>query len=1619
MTGEKCSLTCNVKDPRTGKVKVSALWEELSKIFKGDRRAAVAHYFLTKNSNFLRENSDVLEFDADGEVTITSLKKALEKDGEYSNLSNARVLEHLNREIKAGKYEYSEALDNVLKFNKQNQFNKDFLATLKREEDGKYSISVVERSPETEYRLAEHVQNKILTDAIKMVLNQMKDPATGKGLSIEFIDNPSYAVHYSTANAHLDADGFLAIASILDGETSSEDTAEAAGHFIVAAMQNNPIIQRLIDNLTPDVQTAIFKDEKSDMLRDDFIVSESSATEAAGILIGRQLLDSIEKGQKTKAATIGTAIPKAIKWLLKKAGNIAKRIFRMYKPNMVHEMVEKAWAAAFTAAQGFISNPERADVESALNAQETYVGNSVTKRLSNEVRRNVRAYYDTLGSLKSIVSGLRSTIKRAESPTNRDILNKLRELTKGIQANYSPQMSLEAFAENASIEGMVVALTGITQILDTDIRSLLDQIQPSDRAQSYASISTNARNMRTANTAIKNIAVLYDIISKKLDTLKANDIVQFPDADGNQIVTSLREATKRLGDVLIGSNELYTDTKGIDQQVSGLQRVMELKRRQIFIDALRNFYGDNFIEMNAGKVWQQRGWRIKLINSKNRRVEIQDLVDSLDEDISWFDRYMSAAADCGDFVTAVGDKVTKQANMQADRMALKFWDTIEELRLQMQDAFGDTDCRRFFELVTDDEGHTVKSGNLVSQVNYGEWEKARHEKALQLKKDFNEYIANMRKTAYENNKNVPGYVFSLTDQQRAFFWHNFIAPQWKKWHEENSEEDTSSGKKRMVPNHIKYKSTQWEELFGTNDPTLSAEEKAARIKRQKWYNSFMELKDMMDILLPKNSTVRWRAPQMTGRFSHRFRNLRAKTGKNASAFGHAIRRQAQDFWAIRPDEAYLFGSNNEFNRIEEDPLENPMYFEKEKINRLPLYGINKLDNMEDLSTDLFGTMMEYGSMASTYMAMEQVVDIFELGRDVLKQREVGGVKEANRSESRAYSRYVKFLEKSVYAINVSPPSWDRKGMWRKLANHLSSLGGRILLWGNVHGGIVNTGTGTFEILKEAWAGENFTTKELEEAHKMYFSGLMFNIFGDKYGGGFWDSVGQNLANVQRPDDKNSLWIRHWNILSENRSFLRNQKFDTKAMSLLDNRLWEWFGHTMMLPYSSGDHYMQTIPYYAIGIKTKVYDHDGNAMRLIDAYDVVDGKEVFAVDDTAQSGESIGQTPKKLQLKKEIFRSAADIDKYDMAMSMLNRIEDYFSSHPNLNAYIPLQPLNFSDEELKYLEDEGFVNPTNTKQLSTLKTALQLKAQELLFNEDDESAFMDKCRNICNRLHGIYNSEDRVTFQQNFYGNLVMAMRGYALGMVNRRYARSKFNVPQRKVIEGNYNTAFKVMMSAFYDIDNMDNWNAVGEALLLTAFPPLLFNKGYGNRLKADMIKAGFTEHQYYNMRRTGADFLVIYALMLMKFLSSPGKHFGLNDDEDEEKNKGNDTSDNLLAGLIYYFSMRLDREQEAFNTPSGMKNEATSLLDYVPIGFSGANNIWNIAKLFIATQADKLDGEKSLDNSELYYQQTKEGKYEAGEAKWWAMFKRQIPYYRSWYVFTHPYDAASGFQYGRRVRNK
>ena len=72
-------------------------------------------------------------------------------------------------------------------------------------------------------------------------------------------------------------------------------------------------------------------------------------------------------------------------------------------------------------------------------------------------------------------------------------------------------------------------------------------------------------------------------------------------------------------------------------------------------------------------------------------------------------------------------------------------------------------------------------------------------------------------------------------------------------------------------------------------------------------------------------------------------------------------------------------------------FQNQLAFEKEKINRVPLYGVNKLKDPSELSTDLFYSTFAYAGMANSYAAMSQIVDTLEVGKEVLNRRTVEGI----------------------------------------------------------------------------------------------------------------------------------------------------------------------------------------------------------------------------------------------------------------------------------------------------------------------------------------------------------------------------------------------------------------------------------------------------------------------------------------------------------------------------------------------------------------------------------------------------------------------------------------------------
>ena len=59
-----------------------------------------------------------------------------------------------------------------------------------------------------------------------------------------------------------------------------------------------------------------------------------------------------------------------------------------------------------------------------------------------------------------------------------------------------------------------------------------------------------------------------------------------------------------------------------------------------------------------------------------------------------------------------------------------------------------------------------------------------------------------------------------------------------------------------------------------------------------------------------------------------------------------------------------------------------------KVLSLPIYFTQPLEDANNLSTDITSTMIAYASMTVNFNKMHEVIDLFELGRDVLADRTI-------------------------------------------------------------------------------------------------------------------------------------------------------------------------------------------------------------------------------------------------------------------------------------------------------------------------------------------------------------------------------------------------------------------------------------------------------------------------------------------------------------------------------------------------------------------------------------------------------------------------------------------------------
>lgn len=1107
--------------------------------------------------------------------------------------------------------------------------------------------------------------------------------------------------------------------------------------------------------------------------------------EAAGFLVGQYISNEVDR-ETSFDRLIGRIV------------NAAKKLFYKLTLNDVGNMELEARKIAKEIARGFMSGDSTGSIEQALANKEILYSAQDTMEISSF--KNIIKQLNLLTSEMTAID--RTLYKKWNSIEAETAVGRLFE---------NPSL----FADTVAIDGIQVALSQLVEATP-EIIEMLDSVE-----YDANTVPKNAKKLRQVRTFVQSAVAIMGII---------DNMVISPDVTINENVkNALNTSYNTLSSLIKGANKL---------EVNLLK-----KERQLYFSFLKDIYGKEYIDRASRVLFDFK--KFKLQKVPRSEESIYKMMESLERDDNFMNRWLASMADSSDIINQLVYKTKQSANAYADEAVIRTWDTLRELQSKFKQRKINTD--RFLERSAKTGELT---GNYISPLNWGDWE----DDWQQFKKE--------QKEIFLSDPSIEG----KTKIEKEFLWDVFFRPLSKDWHKAHSKYDQQSG--RYKPN---------DQYINKNYDYLSLEEKSS-------LGELLEIKKDLDDLITYQSyngqivyaahTNLYRIPQFIGSTQNRIENLNRNMSLRKSISG-ALRQNVINIFTVTSEDRD-YGSAATHNVIDEDVFSDSLDFEKEKIKRVPLYGINKLKDMSQLNTDLFSGLLQYSAMANTYAATSSIVDIIETGKDVLANRRVKGLKtELERAKkSNVYSRYCDFLDAQVYNLYAKQDYKFREFAISKLAGFLTGLASKIFLGGNIAGGTVNVLTGFNEITKEAIAGELYTLADLKKANSIYFSNIPAN----------WLEAGQAVKN-----NKVSLFMKYFNVQN-------NLEAEVRGFSTRKSRLTRLnpFGDNLMLPYKSGDHYMQTMSYLATANRYKFRDTDGKIISLYDAL-----IPVYIDEDNHK----VGRT---LQLK----------------------------------------------EGVKFIDKETGI--------------------ERDWTMDDKVQFQSMCRETNNRMHGIYNKMDKTAFHNTLFGQCVLSMRGYALGLLYRRFSTNHYNVALGRESEGSLATMGKMILNMFGGKGNII-------PSLRAIFCP------FGDSVKTSMQQMGFSVEQYRNMRRNWVDFALIGVLALLKCLTA-------------KSDDGDDDDDDVTKGLIYYFASRLYMEQNAYNTPWGIWQEQKSVLDWMPSGLSVIGQMAEFGK-YVVTQ-------------EEYAKDTKTHK--EGDKKWAYKFGSYFPYYRNYKILEHPYESAKSYEYGR-----
>lgn len=526
-----------------------------------------------------------------------------------------------------------------------------------------------------------------------------------------------------------------------------------------------------------------------------------------------------------------------------------------------------------------------------------------------------------------------------------------------------------------------------------------------------------------------------------------------------------------------------------------------------------------------------------------KKITVEALLQEADSDIGFMDRWLDSMANSSDTLLQLFDAAVKAAK---DRARLETMDKIRDIQRLMLKAenYGITSFEWVFE--KDSDGH--KSGNYISDVNYAQFEKDRTE--------FENYL----KEKYGVN---PTEEEAIAKIQEKNAWYNTHA---------------LSVFGSPMPDPVLYHNNDYDKLSKHQHEILQ---------------EFLNLKNSFDSLLPQDRVSPLKAIQQRKNGTQRF----IDSTKSISDLFTNIKESIANEFLEREDDDQIFGDTKVSKGMTD--------FAGNEYMLLPVLYTNTLKNPDELSTDIFASLMSYAYMATQYKEMDKIIDPLEIGRTLVTENRkvnltrggkvirekisalgVDAVNKVFKSNSNIEAKLNDFFESQVYHKYLKDQGtfdlFGKQVNWNKLTSFLLSGSSLAQLGFNWLANMANVTTGVGMQNIEAVSGEFFSPKELANADAAYANEIV----------PFMAEIG---SIVKR--SKLALFDELFNVrMNFGDKVKHNQK---------KNLFQKVFGaHVAFLGQDAGDHWLYNRSAIAMAKRQQVL-LNGNRMSLWDALEVRD------------------------------------------------------------------------------------------------------------------------------------------------------------------------------------------------------------------------------------------------------------------------------------------------------------------------------------------------------------------------------------------------------------------------------